>query len=182
MMRTMTRLSLAVAALAAAAAPAYAVDGKNYGGMLCKVDGTSPASADNAYFDFYGRVCNASTTQPLNIICPLTKDSINDGKFDIYFDYVMWNLNGINGNQNTYPEQALECQGFSRTKWGEGYFWSGWKNAGDYGDNYGDTPHFMVGTVNKTLADGFIGARCQLPRKYSGKMSCLSHLCVDEAT
>ena len=173
----------ATAALALSSSPTALAkpDGKNYGGMLCKVDGTSPAPPSEAYFDFFGRVCNASGAEPLNVICPLTQDEMTENPFTVYFDYIMWNANGVNGRSREHPRDTFECQAFSRTAHGEGYYYSGWKNVDDYPDNFGDTPHFIVGTVNLKMPDGFIGARCQIPRTYGGQMSCLSHLCVDEA-
>lgn len=172
-------LGVATLTLRAGTTHAHEHDGKNYGGMTCKVEAGSAAPSSSAYFDANGRICNSSGTEPLAIICPIIKDRISDGEFHVTFDYVMWNLNGLNGAHDSHPDEALQCHAFSRTASGAGYYWSTWKDANDV-HGYGATPPSMFGTVNATLSDGFIGVRCQLPRKYDNKMSCLSHLCVDE--
>lgn len=181
-MTLLTRTALLVAVLPLLSLTPHtsqaATDGKNYGGMLCR---PTAGTAGVAYYDNYGRVCNDSGSQPLSVICPLTQDQMNTSKFHTYFDYVMWNLHGLNGNQNTYPAEDFTCHSFSRTRHGVAYYWSGWQSAGDQGgNNYGATPTHLVATTNQTKADGFIGARCQIPDKYNNQRSCLSHLCVDE--
>ncbi len=150
-----------------------AVNGKNYGGMVCK---KLSYSSGSAYYDTAGRVCNNSSSNPLDVICPIVQDELNTHHFHTLIDYVMYNLNGINGNQNDHPDERLMCNTFSRTRYGNGYYWSTWKVA----TGYGSQPTALSATTNRTQSNGFIGVRCQIPEKHAGNRSCISHICVDE--
>lgn len=169
-MKLLTTACLAAATLMASSLSSSSAfageDGKNYGGMLCRV---ISGSAGSVYYDTWGRVCNNSSSSPLQVICPLTKDSINTKKFEAVADYNLWNSN-----------KAVKCQSFSRSRYGYGHYWSGWK----IGDDYGPSAEGLHMTTNSTVANGFIGVRCEIPQKTSssGGRSCLATLCVDEQT
>ena len=169
-------LAVAISTPAAEAGTRY----RNYGGGFCKVEEGSAASPSNAGYDFYGRICNNSSSQPLKVICHGIQTETKDKHIDYFVDYIMWNLNGLNGNQHQHPEQSLWCQAYTRTRYGTGYYYSGSPDHAADVSGYGATPTGLVMRVNKSLSNGFTLLRCQLPRKYNGKRSCISHFCYNE--
>lgn len=154
---------------------AYAQDVKNVGGLMCKRYSSSEAPKSAEYVTFGGKMCNDSSTERLRVSCPLVQDLGTGERVSVTFDYVNWNLNGINGNQNDHPEEEFRCAAFSRNRYAQAYYWSGWSSAADV-NGYGATPTALLGTVNAMQDNGFIHGVCYIPRRYAGDRSCVSHL------
>jgi len=154
-------------------------DVKNVGGLVCKHYANSEAPKSAEYITSTGRMCNNSSTERLRVTCPLVQDLGTGESVSVTFDYVNWNLNGLNGNQNAHPEQEFICAVFTRTRYAKGYYWSTWSSAADV-NGYGEYPTAMYGTANKMLDNGFTHAVCYIPRKYDSKRSCVSHLHYNE--
>lgn len=153
-------------------------DVKNVGGLVCKHYASSEAPKSSEYITGNGQLCNDSATERLRVTCPLTQDLGTGASISVIFDYVNWNLNGINGNQNTHPEEEFLCTVFTRTRYAQAYYWGTWKSAADF-PGYGDTPTAMYAAA--AMADNsFSHGVCYIPRKYSGDRSCVSHLNYDE--
>jgi hypothetical protein len=71
--------TVTVSLLALASSNAWAVDGKDYPGMICVADQTSvPAGHTNGTAQVYaGTLMNASTTEKLFVTCPFVHDQNN---------------------------------------------------------------------------------------------------------
>ena len=153
-------------------------DVKNVGGLVCKhyADSEAPKSAE--YITAGGKLCNDSSTERLRVTCPLTQDLGTGASVSVTFDYVNWNLNGLNGNQNTYPDQEFLCTVMTRTRYAQAYYWGTWQSAADV-SGYGDTPTAMYATAGMA-DDSFTHGVCYIPQKYDSKRSCVSHLHYNE--
>lgn len=149
-------------------------DVKNQSGSVCERLSTSEAPESAVYTNFTGQTCNNSDYR-LRLICPVVQDLGDGAGVTFTFDYEMWNPNGANGNTS----EPLECAAFSRTRYAQGFYWSGWKDANSVG-GWGATPVAMTATVNAMADNSFIHGVCYLPRKYDGNMSCISHIRYNE--
>ncbi len=156
---------------------AGANDVKNVPGAVCMRYAGSEAPKSAEYVTSTGQLCNDSSTERLRVLCPVTQDMGTGEAVGMTFDYVNWNLNGINGNQNTHPEEEFLCSVFTRTRHGDGYYWGGWKSAADF-SGYGATPTAMYAAASM-LDDGSTHGVCYIPRKVTSR-SCVSHLKYNE--
>jgi hypothetical protein len=176
-MKSIVSMAAALAAGLTVTATAHA-DVKNVGGLVCKHYTNSEAPKSAEHITFTGHLCNNSSTQRLRVTCPLTQDHGAGKNVSVTFDYVNWNLNGINGNQNANPDQEFLCTVMTRTRYAQAYFWGGWKSAAAF-PGYGATPTAMYASA-AMLDDGFTHGVCYIPRKYDNKRSCVSHLKYNE--
>ena len=178
-MKNTASIAAIIAGITLSATIAHA-DVKNVGGMVCMRYASSEAPKSSEYVTSGGQMCNDSATERLRVTCPLTQDLGNDEKVNVTIDYEMWNLNGLNASWQSHPEERFQCSAYSRTRYADGYYWSGgWSDANDNA-GYGATPTAMYATVNKLSDPGFMHAICYIPRKYDNKRSCVSHLRYDE--
>jgi len=174
-MKTVACIAGLVAGLTTIAPSAHA-DIKNVGGLVCMHYSSSEAPKSSEYVTSSGRLCNDSGTERLRVICPLTQDAGNLEDVTATFDYVNWNPNGINGNEQSHPEDEFLCTVFTRTRYAEAYFWGTWKTAATpFTNGWGDAPTAMQATAAEN-DPGFIHGVCYIPRKYNGARSCVSHI------
>lgn len=154
---------------------ALAEDTKNVGGLVCVryADSAAPKTAE--WITYGGKMCNDSTSQRLKVTCPLPQDMGSSEAFDLNIDYVNWQ--SLAQNPHHDPDYAFECAGFTRDRYAQAYYWSGWQNVKDYGNNWGEHPTALSADVNAMLDNGFSHAVCFIPQKTSaGARSCVSHL------
>lgn len=154
--------------------PTASADTKNVGGLVCMHYASSEAPKSAEYVSSGGRLCNDSGSERLRVLCPLTQDSGNGQNVTAIFDYVNWNLNGINGSQNNYPEAEFLCTIHTRTRHGEGYYWGGWKTAAEF-PGWGEAPTAMQASA-KEIDPGFMHGTCYIPHKTGYGRSCVSHI------
>lgn len=156
------------------AAGTASADVKNQAGAVCERLATSEAPESAVYTNFVGQTCNNSEVR-LQLICPVVQDLGTGESVSFTFDYEMWNLNGVNG----HTSEPLECAAFSRTRYAQGFYWSGWKDANSV-TGYGATPTALYATVSTMADNSFIHGVCYVPGKYNGEMSCISHIQYNE--
>lgn len=167
-----------MAGLTFTASLASADDVKNVPGAVCIRYSASEAPKSSEYVTSVGQLCNDSSTQRLRVLCPVTQDLGTDESVSMTFDYVNWNPDGINGHQNSHPDDEFLCSVFTRTRYGAGYYWGTWKSAADF-PGWGATPTAMYASA-AMLDDGSTHGVCYIPRKTSYGRSCVSHLKYNE--
>ncbi|HEY5928330.1 MAG TPA: hypothetical protein VIV11_41865 [Kofleriaceae bacterium] len=157
---------------------AFANDTKNVGGLVCVryADSAAPKSAE--YITYGGKMCNDSSSERLKVTCPLPQDMGTGEAFSITIDYVNWQ--SLAQNPFHDPAYAFECSGFSRDRYAQAYYWGGWQNVKDAGDNWGDVNTALSADVNAMLDNGFSHAVCFIPQKTGAGRSCVSHIMFDE--
>jgi len=176
-MKTVSTLAAILCGLTLLATTAQA--GKTQAaGAVCMRYSSSEAPKTSEYVTSVGQLCNDSATERLRVLCPLTQHGDADDDAYLRFDYVDYNLHGLNGQQNTYPEEEFLCNVFTRTRYAEGYYYGNWASAADV-SGYGATPTALYASA-AMQDDGFITGICYVPSKYGTQRSCVSHLQLDE--
>lgn len=156
-------LSLSLLASVSQAAIVFPVGGSVQPGANCRVIGTNQNAL---YYDSNGRVSNL-TAQAVSVICPITRQNINDG----------WkNIKVVVADRHT--SQNISCQAFSSQVDGAGYSLT--QTSVQYSPEWYQFETLTFGAPTFVRAAGTYYLTCTLPPLLNGRASMINSYSVEE--